>query len=516
MEIHELNTFSGTLGAGNFFATDNGYDTSKISYEQLMAIINARIDNIIAGGAAPSAAEITDARQGAAVLGGAVYASLGAAIRTQITEVVNNGLHGTGQNITSSTGPSICNDDLNNLTPNTIYGLVPYQGLAHLPVEKYGSNNGGIIYTISKQLAANATMTQVFINRDGDIFTRQYWGNGYESWFRHSPTDLLFGGTKENITSSNVAAICNGDANNLPNNKAYGISIAYTAMANMPIYPDGVNSKYAGAVLTYGKETARGYGDVQIFSGYGSQTYIRVYVGTWQNWRCLSDHKFNDILGVGDSICEGWRNGNRGFVGLLDVPYTNLGITGATLGRAEGHTQIYTEIESISYTRDVIIADGGINDYYQDVPLGTLPTIPAVNDTEAAAIDKTTVSGGLSYLLYLMIKKMPRAQRYFLITHKTNRCPYRQNGAGYTQQDLHDRIVEICKLYNVIVIDIYEKSVINSAYSQYLSPTPYADDPSVTTNYYVDNDGVHPLMLGYQEGYMPLVKAALQTATTKI
>lgn len=85
MEIHELNTFTGTLGAADFFPTDNGTDTTKVSAADLMAPLNARIDNIIAGGTAPSASEVTDARLGATVLGGVQYASLGDAIRGQAT-----------------------------------------------------------------------------------------------------------------------------------------------------------------------------------------------------------------------------------------------------------------------------------------------------------------------------------------------------------------------------------------------------------------------------------------------
>lgn len=86
MEIHELNTYSGTLGNENYFPTDNGSDTSKISWTALAAPLNARIDNIIAGGDAPSAAEVTDARLGA---DGITYSSLGTAIRTQVSNLQN-------------------------------------------------------------------------------------------------------------------------------------------------------------------------------------------------------------------------------------------------------------------------------------------------------------------------------------------------------------------------------------------------------------------------------------------
>lgn len=83
MQIHELNTFGGTLGTNDFFATDNGTDTSKVSAEAMLAPLNARIDNIIAGPAS-SAEEVIDARLGA---NGVVYASLGDAIREQIADL---------------------------------------------------------------------------------------------------------------------------------------------------------------------------------------------------------------------------------------------------------------------------------------------------------------------------------------------------------------------------------------------------------------------------------------------
>ena len=93
MEIHELNTFSGTLGANDYFVTDNGTDTSKVPATGITDPLNARIDNIIAGGTAPSAAEVTDARLGAAVLGSVQYSSLGDAVRGQSTALYNDDLN---------------------------------------------------------------------------------------------------------------------------------------------------------------------------------------------------------------------------------------------------------------------------------------------------------------------------------------------------------------------------------------------------------------------------------------
>lgn len=91
MQIHELNNYTGDLDSGAYLAVDNGYDTGKVSAEKIVrgvsddvsaleTTLNARIDNIIAGGDAPSEAEITDARRGADDIN---YVSLGSAIRSQ-------------------------------------------------------------------------------------------------------------------------------------------------------------------------------------------------------------------------------------------------------------------------------------------------------------------------------------------------------------------------------------------------------------------------------------------------
>lgn len=91
MQIHELNNYKGTLDSSAYLAVDNGSDTGKVSTTELLAEANAavshlngRIDNIIAGGEAPSASEIVDARYGA---DGVTYPSLGAAIRDQVTDL---------------------------------------------------------------------------------------------------------------------------------------------------------------------------------------------------------------------------------------------------------------------------------------------------------------------------------------------------------------------------------------------------------------------------------------------
>lgn len=95
MQIHELDNFKGEINEKAYLAVDNGTDTGKVSSDELLADVksdvaqldgslNARIDNIVAGGTAPSTSEIVDARLG---FDGRPYSSLGASIRGQANEL---------------------------------------------------------------------------------------------------------------------------------------------------------------------------------------------------------------------------------------------------------------------------------------------------------------------------------------------------------------------------------------------------------------------------------------------
>ena len=172
---------------------------------------------------------------------------------------------------------------------------------------------------------------------------------------------------------------------------------------------------------------------------------------------------------------------------------------------------------------DVIIANGGVNDFTHNVPMGDLPGKPVTTDTQAAALNRNTVLGGLQYLLYKMVDLYPRAQRFFLLTHKTTGklngvtvdWTVTRNTAGYTQTELYEAIKKVCRLYGVKVIDVFGESMINTAFPAYVSDTAYSADGSVTNTEFVDADGIHPLAYGYLHGYVPLVRRALGIGTVK-
>lgn len=232
------------------------------------------------------------------------------------------------------------------------------------------------------------------------------------------------------------------------------------------------------------------------------------------------------VLSVGDSICYGSRNDHKGFLGDLCIMREDASMYGAYISNFKigdaNNLCIYQQLidfaadpDNSDYSPDVIVADGGINDFISNVALGTTPTKPAQNDTDAAALNKATLLGGLEYLFYQMIKLYPEAQRFFVLPHRMNNLPWTANTGGYTQTQMSEAIAATCRIYGVELIDVFNHGMINTAFQQYVSPTPYTEDETVTDKYYVDHDGIHPLALGYKEDYMPLVREALKKGTHK-
>ena len=243
------------------------------------------------------------------------------------------------------------------------------------------------------------------------------------------------------------------------------------------------------------------------------------------------------ILAVGDSICAGARNGEKGFVGDLGLPAANVkneGLSGTTMsnyldGTIDGKdkTCIPKQLARVSgFQPDIIIANGGHNDYNYDVQMGDIPVQPT---TDMNTLDASTVMGGLQRLFLTMIQNYPSAERYFVTTHKIYRnatvnpdkngyLPTKNNSRGYSETDLHDAIVQCCKVYNVQVIDVFEKSKINSLFDVYKGDVYYSGNSEGATEdltRYFDADGVHPLERGYLEGYVPLIREAIRTGTVK-
>ena len=429
---------------------------------------------------------------------------------------------GTGLNIIDSNSASICSNNFNNLPNNKFWGV----GLITTIIDNAPSQTGAVI-TYGKNPTRSNGDFQIFVKESGTVYTRLYWSNTWKEWKLLVNEDYIKArekfyliGAETNITDSNVDSICSGDFNNLPNNRIYGVGIISSQVYNAP--------GLLGSIRTFGKSSSRTSGDVQTFTSNTGNVFSRIYWGSkWSEWSTGSGKEIR-VLALGDSICYGYRNSNKGFIGDVGVAYDNIGISGATLSnKVTNKVNIPTQLENFKGTYpDAIIACGGVNDYYFGAALGDIPTIPVKSQSEADSLDKSTVIGGLQLLFWNMIKKYPKSNRFFLCTHKTTAkasstsstivdWTVTKNNQNYTQTELFNAIKETCKVYGVSVIDVFNESQINTLYAAYKSDTSYDTDPTVGASNFVDNDGIHPLEYGYKNAYVPLVKQAIDNVTKK-
>lgn len=167
MQIHELNNFTGTLGAGAYLAVDDGTDTGKLSTQQLLAATEARIDNLVSSVTVDS--EVIDAR----VVDGVTYPSLHAAINTSFTDLkedIDEFTEPTRNLNTSEMG------QWGNASDGNIYSRNDkYFGMASFIPITAGKN---YTFSFSGLSSSNSiTWTYMFVNDLGAVVSRSGYSN---------------------------------------------------------------------------------------------------------------------------------------------------------------------------------------------------------------------------------------------------------------------------------------------------------------------------------------------------
>ena len=533
-----------------------------------------------AGSGGDVGTEVRDARVG---WDGTEYNSLGDAVRGQTATGFATGLVYLGVFLNKSNWEAYKSGEVESFDalPNNIFAVCNVSEsdntIANAPVS---GTMTGLIVTFGRKAKDTRLNfdTQMFIPQDCEkIYIRKY-NNSWSDWsvvggsyistlpqFRSGVDDTysVNGGKLSNITDDGTFYAKGSHWSDVP---ATNLNFIIT------------NARYSDNWILQTAVSTNSTGIV-----YNRLIPRIVSAGTPRDWVCINNFDSRKkVLALGDSICRGYRNGEKGFVGDLGLPYKNKGISGAAISNSGGANNLgkylyrakiadgqydykyadseltgnsewyydyptnsikYEDITPIpdklilaktkeipnetpngepEFSPDIIIADGGINDYARNAPLGTIPTTVTTNIN---SLDASTVMGGLQRLFLLMINYYPSAHRYFVITHKTfynNYYVATQNTAGYTQQDLHDAIVACCKVYNVEIIDVYERGIINTLFDAYRSQTHYTYDAqdnwaSARSNVtdFVDADGIHPLSRGYTEGYVPLIREAIRIGTVK-
>lgn len=204
------------------------------------------------------------------------------------------------------------------------------------------------------------------------------------------------------------------------------------------------------------------------------------------------------IIYNGDSICEERLNGTaanggaypRIIANLTNGAYENRAVGGGTLAVSDATHNIVNDIANMSAEADLVCLEGGINDYWKNIPLGTYSESDFTGE-----LNTSTVCGALESILRQAINKWAGKPIVFVITHKIKYTAFTANAAGYTFAQQHDMMVKILKKYSIPYYDAYESGGLN-AYMDALN-TGYLNGGSGE-----HPDGCHPDENGYKKYYV--------------
>ncbi|MDK0853232.1 GDSL-type esterase/lipase family protein [Clostridium perfringens] len=203
----------------------------------------------------------------------------------------------------------------------------------------------------------------------------------------------------------------------------------------------------------------------------------------------------------GDSICEGIGNGG-GYAKILKeitgCCIENRAVSGGTIAKnSVGRHVICEDIVNMSNEADIVCLEGGVNDYWQNIPMGTIK--PMSDFT--GSLDKNTVLGALESSFRSCMDKWLGVPIVFIIIHPAHDVRYINNTQGYNFNQLAEKMKEVCKKYSIVVIDLLNESGGFNGNVERIAK-------KFTIN---GGDGTHPTEEGYKKYYVPQIKAKLET-----
>lgn len=240
--------------------------------------------------------------------------------------------------------------------------------------------------------------------------------------------------------------------------------------------------------------------------------------------------KGKKIVYDGDSICEERYNGvaaNGGAYAKIisdatGCTYQNFAVGGGTLASQVGRLSpwgtvrhsIVDCLESLPTDADLYCFEGGINDYWQDLPLGDFDPFDYDGD-----LDIKTVCGALESIFRYAIKHFGGAPVCFVITHKiseynmetgerTAHTFTKKNSAPlpYTFAECYEKIVGICKKYTIPYYDAYNESGLNAWDSEHNNRFLTAGGNCSPGR----GDGCHPNEEAYKRFFAPQLIALFE------
>ena len=194
----------------------------------------------------------------------------------------------------------------------------------------------------------------------------------------------------------------------------------------------------------------------------------------------------------GDSIAAGTGSNGYSYAAIFaenhNMSLTNFAVGGATLSSGvNGRYHIaQSVIDHLDNSYDYIFFDGGANDFSVSAKLGKMT---ADNDTD---FDMNTTCGAFEAMLTFAKKTCPTAKIYYISVHRIY-DESRKNLSDLTYNDYRVALEDICKKYNVPVVDCYHTDF-DFAYT------------FAKNGVYPKGDTIHPTEQGYRMFYMPVLE----------
>ena len=170
-----------------------------------------------------------------------------------------------------------------------------------------------------------------------------------------------------------------------------------------------------------------------------------------------------NIVFMGDSITAAY--GYKGWSGELEEHYLinkyNIGVGGASFATCDGRTTIYAQTANIpNVDVDFFVLNGGVNDVWSKVNLGSVSSISVANAT-VNSFDTNTTAGAMEQMFCYLRKNHPNAKIGFVI----NYICYTGSWDGVAFRDQFAPLAkQICEKWGVSCLDLSTDSSFNGLY----------------------------------------------------